>query len=799
MMRRLAMVAVGWLAARAVAAQSNAELVGGDYYTHRRSYDLVHQRVEVGGFDWDSLAFDGRVTTTVVARERLAQVVLDMGRLLVVRRVTRPAGGRLRADHAADSLVVHLANPAGPGDTLRFTVAYRGRVRANRGLFFVQDETGQAHGPQVYSGGGTDGNLNWIPTQIAPHDKATWDVIATVPAALTVVSNGKLVSDRRHGALRTVHWSQEQPASMYLLSLVAAPVVRLRDQWRDLPVDYYVYAADTAMARSLFGFTPDILDVFERLTGVPYPWPKYAQTTIADYFGGMENVNATTLADWLPDARAEADQPWYRHVLIPHEAAHQWFGNYVTPTNWAHNWLNEGFAQYMGGQYWAERAGGPVAEDYYLDDYDLYLSVDRRRRMPLASLGSNNIYPKGSLVLRMLERELGPERFRASVHRFLTRHAFANAASDDLRRAVADATGADLRWFFDQWVYQAGHPEFTVHATWDSAAATLALAVAQIQADTLQPDSTRLRFTVPAVFRGRVALRVGTASGDVTHQAQIDRRMQTIVVPGVRSAPTMVVFDDGNRMLKTLDFEQPTSWLATQLASDADLWSRVWALQRLAGRAADPAAGAALVDVTRTANQVRLRAAAAAALAQFPAALALPALESALADTSARVREAAADALSGHADPRALALARETFVRDSSYAVRAAALSTAAGLDPAAARELVLEGLKTPSYRDVIQAAALAAAVESADSAVVLAAEAQLGDQRMVALALGAMAVQGNAAAKAALERHRHDPRPRVRRWVADALGRIAASGPRAGGGGRSSALRGAARRTRAA
>jgi aminopeptidase N len=774
---RLALALVAAVAPCA-AAQTNAALVNGDHYTRRRDYDLVHQRIEVGAFDWDSSAFDGRVTTTLVAgKSGLARVALDMGLLLDVRTITMPGGRRLRWNHVADSLVVRLPRSAAQGDTIRFTVVYRGRVRANRGLFFIRDEPGRVHGRQVYSGGGTDGNPNWIPTQIAPHDKATWDLVATVPAELTVVSNGRLVRDRREGALRIVHWSQEQPASTYLLSIVVAPLVRLADRWRDVEVDYYAYPADTAAARPLFGFTPDILEVFTRFTGVAYPWPKYAQSTVADYFGGMENVTASTLADWLPDRRAQADRPWYRNVLIPHEAAHQWFGNYVTPVNWAHNWLNEGFAQFMGGQFWGETVGVAAADDYYLDDYGLYLAVDSRRRMPLASMGSNNIYPKGSLVLRMLERTLGSERFRAAVHRFLSDHAFGNASSDDLRRAIADALGEDLGWYFDQWVYQAGHPELTVRASWDSAGGAVSLQVSQLQRDTLQADSAGLRYTVP-VFRARVAVRVRTGAGEVVHEAELDRREQTVTVPGVTSAPTMIVFDDGNRLLKTLDFEQPTAWLAAQLASDTDLWSRAWALGRLAGRADDPEAGGALATAARVSDQARLRADAATALAGFPTAIALPALQAALADSSARVREAAAAALAGHADARAFALARETFHRDTSYAVRAAAIGTAASLDPTEARDLVLEALDTPSYREVIQTAALQAAVESPDSAIIGAAEEQLGAQRLVALALGAMAARGSSAARAALERHRNDPRPRVRRWVADALG---ATGVQAG------------------
>ncbi len=45
-----------------------------------------------------------------------------------------------------------------------------------------------------------------------------------------------------------------------------------------------------------------MIETYSRLTGVDYPWAKYAQTTVADFFGGMENVSATTLVDWIPDA-----------------------------------------------------------------------------------------------------------------------------------------------------------------------------------------------------------------------------------------------------------------------------------------------------------------------------------------------------------------------------------------------------------------------------------------------------------------------------------------------------------------
>jgi aminopeptidase N len=764
-------IVVGTLAGHAT-AQTNAERILSDVDTRSHDYDLVHQRIEVWGFDWDSLAFAGRVTTTVAARRPgLDRIVLDAGRRLEIARVTQ---GRtaLAYDRPGDSLVIRLARPVRFDDTVRITVEYRGRVEQGHGLYFYGAESGR-RGRQVYSGGGTDGNPNWFPTYSGPEDKATWDVIATVPAELTVVSNGRLVADRpAPGRMHTVQWAQQRPASTYLISLVAAPLVKLADRWRGVPLAYYVAPGDTARGRAVFGMTRDVLEVYARLLGASFPWAKYAQVTVAEYFGGMENVSATTMADWLPDRRAELDQPWYRQVLIPHEAAHNWFGNYVTTANWANYWLNEGFAQFMVGEYWRAKRGAAAAEDRYLDDYRQYLDTDGRRQMPLAALGSNTIYPKGSLVLRMLRLELGEERFWAGVRRYLGQHAFGNATSADLARAMLEATGENLGWFFDQWVYSAGHPEFTVSAAYDSAARTLRLAVAQTQRDTLPADSTGLRYRVPEAFRARVAIRVGTEAGDVEREVELRQRAETVTIDGLTGPPTMVIFDAGNRVLKTLTFDQPTGWLATQLSRDADPWDRAWVISQLGGRPADPEAGAALARAVREADAVTVRALAAEALGRFPGEVALPPLAAAVHDTSARVREAAVGALAGVRGSESLALARAAFDRDSSYAVRAAAIAAVAELDSAGASELIATALATPSYRSVIQTAALGAAVRTGDASLVPALEARLGDQSLVALALAWFADRGSDAARDALIRHRDDERAWVRRWVGRALRR---------------------------
>ena len=753
-------------------AQSNAERIANDAYTRSHDYDLVHQRIEVRNFDWDSMSLDGRVTTTLVAlRPGLDSVILDAGKRIAVSRVADVRGTTLRSAAHGDTLVVYPARPLAFHDTLRFSIDYHARIDNGRGLTFIEPE-GREHRPQqIWSQGEDDNNHYWFPTYDFPNDKMTWELAATVPQQYTVVSNGRLVADQKKpDGTHTVTWRQDPRSASYLVSLIVAPLVRLADTWRGIPVEYYVYRADSSRARRLFGVTPDMMEVYSRLTGVRYPWAKYAQTTVADFFGGMENVSATTLIDWLPDDRAYVDRPWYQWILIPHELAHQWFGDYVTLENWANMWLNEGFAEFLPGQYWRVKLGPQVEDDYYLDEYHQYLEIDRRRRMPLAALGSNNVYPKGALVLRMLQRYLGPERFWASLHLYLTRHALANATSDDLRQAVLDATGENLDWFWSQWVYDAGHPRFGVTAAYDTAAGKLTLTVKQMQKDSSKADTTGLAFETPKAFRMPVTIRVGTAGGDVVRQIELAAREQTIEIPGLAGAPTMVVFDDGNTILKELTFDQPTAWLATQLKRDPDLWNRQWAIEQLAQRPADAAAVAALVEAATGADYFRTRAGAVEALGEVRGASAAAPLAAALRDTSAQVRRAGVAALGQRGGARAAELARATFQTDPSYEVRAAALTALVRADSTARDSAIVWGLATPSYQDVIQEAAYRIIAQTGDTGAIPRLETLLATHRFAAHVLAALAARGSAHALELLTAHLNDERRAVRRWVVEAF-----------------------------
>ncbi|MGH7634382.1 MAG: hypothetical protein ACRENC_11675, partial [Gemmatimonadaceae bacterium] len=217
------------LPAAGAAAQSNGERIVNDRYTRSHDYDLVHQRIAMGDFNWDSTSFTGQVATTLVSlRPALDSIILDAGALLDVTSARDARGAALATTHHGDSLVVRLPHPVAFRDTVRFTLDYRGRVVNGRGLTFIEPE-GRPHRPQqIWSQGEDHDNHFWFPTYDFPNDKMSWELSATVPRQYTVVSNGRKLADHANrDGTHTVRWSQAEPASTYLVSLIVAPLAEL--------------------------------------------------------------------------------------------------------------------------------------------------------------------------------------------------------------------------------------------------------------------------------------------------------------------------------------------------------------------------------------------------------------------------------------------------------------------------------------------------------------------------------------------------------------------------------------------
>ena len=105
-------------------------------------------------------------------------------------------------------------------------------------------------------------------------------------------------------------------------------------------------------------------------------------------------------------------------------------------------------------------------------------------------------YAKGACVLHMLRGLLGDEAWWKGIRRYVAEHQFQVVETDDFRKAMEAASGKDLKWFFDQWVYKAGHPELKVRWRYEDDDKTVRVKVEQTQKVDEQTPLFRLPTTL---------------------------------------------------------------------------------------------------------------------------------------------------------------------------------------------------------------------------------------------------------------------------------------------------------------
>jgi len=553
-----------------------------EHPTRERTYDVLHIRIEVK-LDEKQKTVDGKVTTKFVPlRPDFGVFELDAAEMKI-KKIYLVNGKQLNFnfDSLAQKLKIYLDRTYSFRDTLSVVVEYF-VSNPRKGLYFIQPDSAHPDKPyQIWSQGQPEDNHYWFPCYDFPNDKATSEVIATVNKNFTVVSNGKLVSvkeDKKRG-LVTYHWFMDKPHSSYLISIVVGEYVKLQDYYLDIPLEYYVYKSNAKYANLSFEKTPEIMKFFSEKIGYKYPYNKYAQTIVEDFiYGGMENITATTLtSSTIHDERAHLDVS--SDGLVAHEMAHQWWGDLLTCRSWEHAWLNEGFATYFTALYF-EYAKGKDEFQYsiynmqrtakFADMSDKKPTVWNRYFDPTDLFGPH-IYQRGGSILNMIRFILGDELFWKAMNYYAKKYEYQNVETEDLRIAIEEATGYNLKWFFDQWLYKAGYPIFEVKYDYDEVSKILTLTVEQIHpADSLTPE----------VFKTPVDVEITTEFESKTYKIFIDKRKQTFEF-NIDSKPLMVIFDKGNWILKDLFFEKSKDELIYQALNAKDMIDRFWAVQEL--------------------------------------------------------------------------------------------------------------------------------------------------------------------------------------------------------------------------
>ena len=166
-------------------------------------------------------------------------------------------------------------------------------------------------------------------------------------------------------------------------------------------------------------------------------------------------------------------------------------------------------------------------------------------RKPIVSVGSfqANVYPRGASVLHMLRFVLGDDLFWRAMRHYIEKNQFTSVETNDLKNAIEEATGQNLYWFFDQWVYKAGHPIFDVSYAYNDSLRSLLLTVKQ----------TQTMDSLTGIFRTPVDVEVVTPKGSSVHRIVIAKQESTYTIPAPER-PKLVLFDKDDWILKEVNY-----------------------------------------------------------------------------------------------------------------------------------------------------------------------------------------------------------------------------------------------------
>jgi len=137
---------------------------------------------------------------------------------------------------------------------------------------------------------------------------------------------------------------------------------------------------------------------------------------------------------------------------------------------WTQLWLNEGFARFMefvavdqlfpAWDIWTEFVQSVFGLALSLDAMVTSHPVEVEVHHPdeINDIFDAISYAKGASIIRMISSYLGKDVFFKGIRSYLTRHAYANAVTNDVWRALEEVSGQPVVEFMEPWVLHVGFP-----------------------------------------------------------------------------------------------------------------------------------------------------------------------------------------------------------------------------------------------------------------------------------------------------------------------------------------------------
>jgi Peptidase family M1 domain len=360
--------------------------------------------------------------------------------------------------------IVRPSQPIPPNESVLLRFSYMGGEQAASNFTL---------GPEVaYASAWGAG---WYPLIDSLNNKGVGALKLSVPDGYTVKASGTQQEVQEESGRGVFRFAVSRPT---YFSFIAGKYTVVR-QSGPIPVAAYVLRPRQNLDKYV-DVISKTLNLLAREFG-PYPFGEFAITEIPSEQSRKAGFNGASLDGFMVTENRALDVGIDLVLAaISHEICHQWWPHLVGVRAPAHM-IVEALAQY-GSLLTVEALQGAAAAERYrrigVPSYSIEFSGLGYLKMaeagfdaPLAATPSNFgvsqrlAYNKGFFMWDMLARAIGREKFRTVMNNITTRYAFQEVTWDELKRAIENGAGMDLKWFFEQWFERTGAPDLRL--TWE--------------------------------------------------------------------------------------------------------------------------------------------------------------------------------------------------------------------------------------------------------------------------------------------------------------------------------------------
>ena len=292
-----------------------------------------------------------------------------------------------------------------------------------------------------------------------------------------LLSNGNEMEQGDLGAGRHYAvWHDPFRKPAYLFALVAGDLRHVQDSFttctnRQISLKIYVEEKDLDKCEFAMGALKRAMRWDEEVYGREYDLDIFMIVAVDDFnMGAMENkgLNIFNSSCVLANPATTTDFSFGRiESIVAHEYFHNWSGNRVTCRDWFQLSLKEGFTVFRDAGFSADmgsRAVNRIEDVGFLrtvqfaeDAGPMAHSVRPESYMEISNFYTVTIYEKGSEVVRMISKLLGPELFRKGTDLYFDRYDGMAVTTEDFVSVMEEVSCIDLRQF-RRWYIQAGTP-----------------------------------------------------------------------------------------------------------------------------------------------------------------------------------------------------------------------------------------------------------------------------------------------------------------------------------------------------